>query len=40
MSELKDKFIAYRVGRGFDMRLEAATSNRDWMDQTNSSFAN
>jgi hypothetical protein len=35
----KDDFIAYRVGH-FEMKLVVASSQRDWMDQTDRGFAN
>ena len=41
MSELsKNEFIAFRLGRRFDMKLAIAPSGRDWMNRTTSSFAN
>jgi len=36
----EDEMIAYRFGRRFDMKLKPASSSREWMNQTNSGFAN
>jgi hypothetical protein len=40
MCESVERVIAYRVGQQFDMKLAVAASNRTWMNQTNSQFAN
>jgi len=40
MSGPKDEFIAYQLGHRSEMKLAVAPSNRVWMNQTNSGFAN
>jgi Family of unknown function (DUF6065) len=40
MIKSDETILAYRVGHRFEMRLAPATSNRSWMNKTNSSFAN
>jgi hypothetical protein len=40
MNEVKNDLIAYRLGNGCAMKLLAATSKREWMNDTNSGFAN
>jgi Family of unknown function (DUF6065) len=40
MTEPESEFVAYRIGRRFDMNLAVASPARDWMNHTNSGFAN